>query len=134
MCLEACEGGERVLEVGFGTGVTFFNLARKYRQIYGIDLKSDTRKFGDVSAKGLQVVLALGNLLELPYQEDFFDTVLLISILEHLQPEDLQRGFAQIHKVLRRAADEWFMAFRRIVCSPRGFFPAWIQHQQASLF
>jgi hypothetical protein len=38
LCLAECRGGERILEVGFGSGVTFLNLHENYKEIYGLDL------------------------------------------------------------------------------------------------
>lgn len=102
LCLEQCSGGSRILEVGYGTGVSFMNLSRKYDEIYGIDLKSNASQVADLFAsKGLKVALRQGDLLALPYQDNFFDTVLLISILEHLQPAQLEKAFREIQRVLR---------------------------------
>lgn len=102
MCLEQCSGGNRVLEVGYGTGVSFFNLAKKYREIHGVDLKANADKIASLfESKGLKVSLRQGSLLDLPYQDDFFDTVLLISILEHIHPQQLEKAFEEIRRVLR---------------------------------
>lgn len=38
LCLAECKGGQCILEVGFGSGVTFPNLAEIYEEIYGLDL------------------------------------------------------------------------------------------------
>ena len=40
-CLDECRGGARVLEVGFGSGVTFLNLHAMYGEIHGLDLTAD---------------------------------------------------------------------------------------------
>jgi ubiquinone/menaquinone biosynthesis C-methylase UbiE len=102
MCLAQCRGGERVLEVGFGSGVTFLNLHEKYREIHGIDLTADINKVRRVFAeRGIKTELCNGNVLEMPYADGMFDTVLLISILEHLQPSDQEKAFAEIRRVLK---------------------------------
>jgi ubiquinone/menaquinone biosynthesis C-methylase UbiE len=102
MCLQRCRGGDKILEVGFGTGVTFFNLARKYKEIHGIDLKANAQEIAQMfAARGLNVFLRQGDLLQLPYPDAFFDTVLLISILEHLRPEMLLTAFQEIRRVLK---------------------------------
>ena len=41
LALEECTGGNRVLEVGFGTGLAFLNLHDTYQEIHGIDLTAD---------------------------------------------------------------------------------------------
>jgi ubiquinone/menaquinone biosynthesis C-methylase UbiE len=102
MCLHRCKGGERVLEVGYGSGVTFLNLIKKYKEVHGIDLKANAQEITAMFAsKGVQVSLRQGNLLQMPYEDAFFDTVLLISILEHLQPADLLTAFQEIRRVLK---------------------------------
>ncbi|HOO91363.1 MAG TPA: class I SAM-dependent methyltransferase [Syntrophales bacterium] len=102
LCLELCRQGEKVLEVGFGSGLTFLSMADKYRQIYGLDMDSDiahvTRYFKE---KGLDVNLLNGNVLDMPYEDNTFDTVILISILEHLQPDVLNKAAGEIKRVLR---------------------------------
>jgi len=37
----------------------------------------------------------------MPYEDDFFDTVLLISILEHLKPSELDEAFRQVRRILK---------------------------------
>ena len=38
LCLAEYTGGQRILEAGFGSGVTFPNLNDNYEEIYGLDL------------------------------------------------------------------------------------------------
>jgi len=102
MCLEECTGGDRVLEVGFGSGVTFLNLHEKYREIHGLDLTADIDQVKRVfDQRGIKTELCNGSVLEMPYADGMFDTVLLISILEHLQPAQQERAFAEIRRVLK---------------------------------
>jgi SAM-dependent methyltransferase len=102
LCLSACKGGERVLEVGFGSGVSFLSLSELYAEIHGVDL---TAPIEDVQAvfrkRNLTLHLTRGNVLELPHPDGFFDTVLLTSILEHLKPGELDTAFAEIARVLK---------------------------------
>ena len=37
----------------------------------------------------------------MPYEDNYFDTVLLVSILEHLKPDDLEQAFVEIRRVLK---------------------------------
>ena len=101
LCLGECRAGDKVLEVGFGSGVCFLNLHDIYREIFGLDLTAAAKEIEAFFQKqNIEVNLANGNVLEMPYADDFFDTVLLISILEHLKPEEQARAFGEI----RRAA------------------------------
>ena len=38
---------------------------------------------------------------KVPYPDNYFDTVLLISSLEHLKPNELSTAFSEIHRVLK---------------------------------
>jgi ubiquinone/menaquinone biosynthesis C-methylase UbiE len=102
MCLAECRGGERVLEVGFGSGVTFLNLHESYREIHGLDLTADVASVARVfRARGIETDLRNGSVLAMPYANDTFDTVLLISILEHLKPAEQEAAFGEIARVLK---------------------------------
>lgn len=102
LCLAECEGGDSILEVGFGSGLTFLNLNGMYKKIYGLDLSCDVAEVAQVFAPlGIHPDLRNGNVLEMPYQDNQFDTVLSISILEHLKPEELDRALREIKRVLK---------------------------------
>ncbi len=102
LCLEQLTGGQSVLEVGFGSGVSFLNLSQLYQEIHGLDLTADARKVAEMFANlGIQTELRNGSVLELPYPDQSFDAVLLISILEHLQPYEQHQAFQEIWRVLK---------------------------------
>jgi ubiquinone/menaquinone biosynthesis C-methylase UbiE len=102
LCLAECKGGDSILEVGFGSGLTFLNLNGMYKKIYGLDLSCDVMEVAQVFAPlGLHPELRNGNVVEMPYLDEQFDTILLISILEHLKPEELNRAFSEIKRVLK---------------------------------
>ncbi len=103
LCLEELIGGEKILEIGFGSGVSFLNLNDTYKEIFGLDLTADVdliqKKFAE---KKVNLNLKNGNILSLPYPDNFFDSVLLISILEHLKTSDQDKAFKEIKRVLKQ--------------------------------
>ena len=102
LCLAECTGGQCILEVGFGSGVTFLNLSEDYKEIYGIDLNAAVKDVSAVfKARQIETHLQNGSVLSMPYEDDFFDTVLLISILEHLKPSEQIPAFREIRRVLK---------------------------------
>lgn len=102
LCIAECTGGQRVLEVGFGSGVTFLNLNEIYEEIHGLDLNASVEQVsGLFQTKQIQTHLQNGNVLSMPYQDDYFDTVLLISILEHLRPSEQILAFREIRRILK---------------------------------
>jgi SAM-dependent methyltransferase len=102
LCLDLLDRGERILEVGFGSGVCFLNLKRLFRRIHGLDLQADCRAVKEAFApRGIAPHLLNGSVTDLPYQDESFDAVLLISILEHLRPKALDAAMREIARVLR---------------------------------
>ncbi len=102
VCLAECKDGERILEVGFGSGVTLLNLHEKYNEIYGLDLSAHVQSVTALfESKGIKTFLQNGNVLNMPFLDNFFDTVLLISILEHLRPDEQFKAFQEIWRVLK---------------------------------
>jgi ubiquinone/menaquinone biosynthesis C-methylase UbiE len=102
LCLAECTGGENILEIGFGSGLTFLNLSKMYKKIHGLDLTCDVEQVTQVFAShGVYPDLQNGDVLKMPYADDQFDTVLLISILEHLKPHELEQAFSEIRRVLK---------------------------------
>lgn len=102
LALGECSGGERVLEIGFGTGLAFPNLHEAYKEIHGLDLTADIDVVKSVFEPiGIPLFLKKGDVLQMPYENNYFDTVLLISILEHLKPDELKQAFAEVKRVLK---------------------------------
>lgn len=102
LCLSELKPGERILEVGFGSGVTFLNLNKLYREIHGIDTSADVELVSGIfDREQVKTFLKNGSVLSMPYPDNYFDSVLLISILEHLKPEELSGAFAEIRRVLK---------------------------------
>ena len=102
IALEECTGGDRVLEVGFGTGLAFPNLHDGYKEIHGIDLTADVDTVKSLfEPMGIPLFLEKGDVLKMPYKDNFFDTVLLVSILEHLKPIELEQAFVEVRRVLK---------------------------------
>jgi ubiquinone/menaquinone biosynthesis C-methylase UbiE len=102
LCLEECRGGDTILEVGFGSGLTFLNLNELYTKISGLDLSCDVAQVAQVFAPlGIDADLRNGDVLDMPYADNQFDSVLLISILEHLKPDELERAMLEIKRVLK---------------------------------
>jgi len=102
ICINECFPGEKVLEIGFGTGLAFLNLVDIFNEVHGVDLTADIAKVENAFRSiGIDTHLKNGDVRQLPYADGVFDTVLLISILEHLQPADQGRAFSEIARVLK---------------------------------
>src|SRR5512132_4362065 len=68
LCLDGLAGGERVLEVGFGAGLSFFNLRKLYREIWGLDLTARTDEIAELFRReGIETHLQNGSVQSMPY-------------------------------------------------------------------
>lgn len=102
LCLAECCGGRRVLEVGYGSGLTFPHLDERYDEIHGLDRQADPEEVAACfRSRGIDADLQTGSVLDMPYPDDWFDTVLLISILEHLRPGELEQACREVRRVLK---------------------------------
>jgi len=103
LALDECTGGERILEVGFGTGLAFPNLHDTYKEIHGIDLTADIDAVKSVfEPMGIPLFLRKDDVLDMSfYKDSYFDTVLMVSILEHLKPIELEQAFKEVKRILK---------------------------------
>lgn len=102
LCLGELGGGERVLEVGFGSGLSFLNLHDRYQEIWGLDLTASTAEITELfRGEGIETHLQNGSVESMPYPDNYFDSVLLISILEHIKPEEQVPAFREVARVLK---------------------------------
>jgi len=77
-------------------------LNENYKKIHGLDLTCDVDVIKSVFAPhNIFPQLQNGDVLHMPYEDNQFDTVLLISILEHLKPDALLQAFKEIKRVLK---------------------------------
>ena len=93
---------ERILEVGYGSGILFPTLSKITRSIAGIDIKSpppdlveNLRKLGVTSIQDLRT----GELSTCGFGKEEFDLVIAISIFEHIKnPLEMLQ---EIHRILK---------------------------------
>jgi ubiquinone/menaquinone biosynthesis C-methylase UbiE len=91
--------GQRVLEVGCGTGIFLEAAAKSGADIVALDLSAHllAQARTRVAAAG-KVRLSLGNAEQMPFRDGSFDAAYGSSILHHL---NIDAALAEIHRVLR---------------------------------
>ena len=95
-CIGLLSEGHRVLEIGFGSGVSIPKLMSKFTAIHGIDLDAQVLRVNNH-----RLHLSNANVLSIPYPDEYFDSVLAVSIFEHLKPADLPRAMKEVNRVLK---------------------------------
>ncbi|GAA2288505.1 hypothetical protein GCM10010145_68370 [Streptomyces ruber] len=101
--IEAIRSGEKVLDIGCGTGRFTVPMAEKGAEVSGLDI---SRPMLDVASRklaerGLTADLREGDMARLPFPDASFDTVTSMLALMHVPLEDRQAVFGEVARVLR---------------------------------
>ncbi len=98
----------RILDVGCGRGELVHYLAREGHECDGIDYSKDAVEIARESAKANLSEAQLGNCRfhhmdakQMEFDNDAFDTALMLDVVEHLYPWELKRSLEEIGRVLK---------------------------------
>lgn len=93
---------EKVLDIGCGSGILFYELKNKFNILNGLDMREDIVTTAKMLQEDNQKVnLVRGNLFYLPYCDSSFDYVVAMSILEHITY--LDQPIKEISRVLKNS-------------------------------
>ena len=95
ICRRVTDRRPRILDVGCGTGANLLMLS-KYGDAEGVDISEDALAF--CRERGLDKV-KLGAGEELPYDDDTFDLITALDVVEHM--DDDLAGLREMRRVLR---------------------------------
>jgi SAM-dependent methyltransferase len=95
ICRRVTDRRPRILDVGCGTGANLILLS-KYGDADGVDISEDALAF--CRERGLDKV-TLGAGEELPYEDNTFDLVTALDVVEHM--DDDLAGLTEMRRVLR---------------------------------
>jgi len=88
--------GEKVLDVGSGSGIFNKLLRHKFDEIYAIDKNKNLLKNNDADKK---ILFDLDSKRKLPFNNNFFEFVFLSNIIEHLN--NRKHFLKEIFRVLK---------------------------------
>ena len=97
--LSGNESSRKLLDVGCGMGFIIDIAKEFYEQIYGIDITPAMLEKVIQKSEKCQIHLQIAKVENLPFDENFFDTVSAYAFIHHLH--DLTPAFKEIFKVLK---------------------------------
>jgi 2-polyprenyl-3-methyl-5-hydroxy-6-metoxy-1,4-benzoquinol methylase len=93
-------GGGTMLDVGCGMRALVHTLRRRGIDARGLDVAGCAIEEGNRQAPGC---FELGSILDIPYPDDSFDTVICTDVLEHLAEPDVPRALSELYRVTKRS-------------------------------
>ncbi|HEX6729633.1 MAG TPA: class I SAM-dependent methyltransferase [Pyrinomonadaceae bacterium] len=97
--------GQRILDIGCGTGTFAVLLKRQYSDVQVIGLDPDPKALRRAKTKatsaGVSVQLDQGFADELPYERSSFDRVFSSFMFHHLEAEDREKTLTEVSRVLK---------------------------------
>lgn len=115
----------RILDLGCGRGEILLHCCKLGAEAYGIDRSSDALKIalplltGSQKALPGKAWLQLSDAQHLPFASESFDRVLMLDLVEHLYPSELERALQEAYRVLREQGyliihtmpNRWYYSF-----------------------
>ncbi|MBU0517308.1 class I SAM-dependent methyltransferase [bacterium] len=103
MCMDLLPTGkiDKLLDIGCGTGIILPELIKRTgAELWACDIFLQEYSLHKMmELEGISAHLQEANILDLPYEDNFFDAVLMISVLEHV--EDLNRAADEVIRVTK---------------------------------
>jgi ubiquinone/menaquinone biosynthesis C-methylase UbiE len=126
------ESAERILDAGCGPGGTACHIAQQYGiQVYGVDIADAMIEKANLRAHQMGVVqqvdFRVADITDLPFNDEFFDGVLLESVLTPL-PGDKRDALIELERVIKPGG--WIAANEAIVDpnAPESYLNAMREH------
>lgn len=94
--------GMKVLDIGCGRGEILQHCTRLGAEAYGIDYSSvAVHMASELAEQDGEARVNLADAKVLPFRSAAFDRVLMLDLVEHLHPWELQRALTEARRVLR---------------------------------
>ena len=118
--------GQKILEIGFGTGHSLVELAKSVGpegKVYGIDLSEKMLEISEKRARRQKLEdrmeLLCGDAVHLPYESEFLDGIFMSFTLELFDTPDIIVVLSECKRVLKPGGRIVIVGMSRV--RPRGF-------------
>ena len=94
--------GRELLEIGSGPGRDAREFTNRGCEVMGLDLSSS---FVEMAKKAVpEAAFIVGDVLEMPFPDEYFDGIWTCATLHHLKREDIPLALTEMHRVLKPQA------------------------------
>lgn len=95
--------GSRVLEAGCGTGRWVIPLCEKGYETYGVEISATAIELIKNNYKNANLFLLNGDIMALPYADNYFDSILSLGVLEHFEAyQDIRKALLEKKRLLKK--------------------------------
>lgn len=89
----------RMLDIGYGSGIFFPELSRRCNHLFGVDIhQSGALVCKMMDREKIKGNVGVADVCDLPFEDDSFECVVCLSVLEFI--EDVERAMSEIHRIL----------------------------------
>ncbi len=95
----------KILEVGAGSGANLWMLAKEGHDAYGMDVSREALKIAERHLRdkwGVSAALKEGSFTDIPFEEDYFDYVIDVVSMQHIDLEMSRKALPEIRRVLKQ--------------------------------
>ena len=98
------KGSENLLEIGYGSGILLPSLLELAETCYGLETHGQEKMVHQMltqeKTEKERIILKPGSILNIPFADNFFDSIVSVSTLEHIK--DLDRAMSEISRILKK--------------------------------
>lgn len=94
---------EKLLDIGFGSGIFLPSLSLRTKKLFGLDNHNYVPQVSNfLSDLKIEAEIKKGSVVALPYEDNQFDCVICLSVLEFV--EDIDKAMSEIVRVAKSGA------------------------------
>jgi glycosyltransferase involved in cell wall biosynthesis/ubiquinone/menaquinone biosynthesis C-methylase UbiE len=93
--------GQRVLDLGCGRGEVAWQVAQSGAEAHGADFSLDALAIARGLDRTGSIRLEAAAATALPFQDETFDSVFMLDLVEHLYPDQLLETFREVLRILK---------------------------------